>query len=234
MDFFKRFLPNYLGSGRNAQSPNGLTEKDAAPVTPENMATADRTLQLRSPDNNHNYDNDTIMMESQRNADVQNTLNVHNANQQVNVQISNVSSVHLGSSINVNVGGTVSSEKKIRNAIEKKFNKKTRTIDTMMKSRAEPSHKMLDTVATHLGSGWKQVMRHLEFSEGQISQSELDNQVHGTKEIIYQLLLDWVNNADDEIRTLGYLTSILWNCGHRECVYRMRQTWREELDSQKS
>ncbi|XP_075147036.1 death domain-containing immune deficiency protein [Haematobia irritans] len=225
MDFLKRLFPNH--SGKSQQVPNGYTEKDAAPVAPD-----DSTIGVVRSIPGHQQVNETALVQSHQNTDIQNTLNINNANQQICMQISNVNSLHLGSVYNIN-NNRSSNCKPNKIGKEKKFNKKTTTIDVMMNSFAEPNHRMLDTVSTHLGGGWKQVMRVLGFSEGQISQSELDNQVHGTKEIIYQLLLDWVSNADDEIRTLGYLTKVLWNCGQHECVYRMKSTWKQEMESNK-
>ena len=43
--------------------------------------------------------------------------------------------------------------------------------------------------------------------------------------VIYQLLLDWERNTDGE-KTVGYLTTLLWNCGHRECVHRLKPVWK--------
>uniref|UniRef100_A0A1I8MLB4 Uncharacterized protein n=1 Tax=Musca domestica TaxID=7370 RepID=A0A1I8MLB4_MUSDO len=120
-----------------------------------------------------------------------NTLNVHNDNQRVLMQISNANSVHFGHVININSGKSEVCESKREDTScshkhfkTKTFNKKTTTIDIMMNSLDKPTHKIIDAIATHLGSGWKDVMRVLGFSDGQISQSELDNHLHGTKEVI--------------------------------------------------
>ncbi|XP_073835175.1 death domain-containing immune deficiency protein [Musca autumnalis] len=200
-------------------------EKDAAPVNISEETTA---LDVRQ-----NTVSDRMPQLSQHNA-----INVHNDNQRVLMQISNVNSVHLGHIINMNSGSAygpippncdkVPPSKK-GSSKTNKFNKKTTTIDLMMNSLERPTHKIIDTAATHLGAGWKEVMRMLGFSDGQISQSELDNHLHGTKETIYQLLQDWVRNADDEACTIGYLTNVLWKSGQCECVYRMKNVYKSEF-----
>lgn len=94
----------------------------------------------------------------------------------------------------------------------------------MMKSIEELTHKSMNIVATHLGEGWRDVVRHLGFSDGQIEQMYEENHAKGIKEVIYQFLLDYSRNEDDA--SLGHLSRVLWKCGNRECVYILKEHWK--------
>lgn len=126
-----------------------------------------------------------------------NTMNVHNAQQQLVMQFSNANNVHFGSVYNFNnntsntSAGGIDSRKSSCCAddagvvgLETKrltgtMTKKTTSIVAMMQSQEEPNHRMLDTISTHLGEGWKDVMRNLGHSEGQVAQALIDHQMHG-------------------------------------------------------
>ncbi|XP_023175011.1 protein immune deficiency [Drosophila hydei] len=170
-----------------------------------------------------------------------NTMNVHSAQQQVVMNFSNASNLHFGSVYNFNqnltgcssrkgststtedVAGALPADGKVRHSVPRK----TVSIVAMMQSQQEPDERLLDAVATHLGEGWKQVMRDLGHSEGQIEQAIIDHQMHGNiKEVIYQLLLQWLRSADDGVATVGRLTTLLWESQHRECVQRMKLVWK--------
>uniref|UniRef100_A0A034VJT3 Receptor-interacting serine/threonine-protein kinase 1 n=1 Tax=Bactrocera dorsalis TaxID=27457 RepID=A0A034VJT3_BACDO len=112
--------------------------------------------------------------------------------------------------------------------------RKTTSIVAMMQSREEPNHRILETISTHLGEGWKHVIRELGLSEGQIEQAVIDHQMHGgIKEVIYQLLLQWIRDAEDNVATLGHITSLLWELNHRDCVQRMKLVYKSEVDRRK-
>ncbi|EDW01859.1 protein immune deficiency [Drosophila grimshawi] len=176
------------------------------------------------------------------NNNTMNTMNVHSAQQQVVMNFSNASNLHFGSVYNFNQSlsacssrkGSTSTTEEVAGAIlptslegKRHVPRKTVSIVAMMQSQQEPDHRLLDTVATHLGEGWKQVMRELGHSEGQIEQAIIDHQMHGNiKEVIYQLLLQWVRGADDGVATVGRLTTLLWETQHRECVQRMKLVWK--------
>ncbi|KAH8372013.1 hypothetical protein KR093_009743 [Drosophila rubida] len=170
-----------------------------------------------------------------------NTMNVHSAQQQVVMNFSNASNLHFGSVYNFNQNLSASSSRKSSTSAtdegaaaltltpdgKRNLPRKTVSIVSMMQSEAEPDMRILDVVATHLGEGWKQVMRELGHSEGQIEQAIIDHQAHGNiKEVIYQLLLQWVRGADDGDATVGRLTKLLWDQQHRECVHRMKLVWK--------
>ncbi|XP_037950214.1 protein immune deficiency [Teleopsis dalmanni] len=175
-------------------------------------------------------------------APTMNTMNVHNAQQQLVMQFSNVNKLHFGSVYNFNgntnnannprklsvdeSGATMSSS---ADSGKRQTPRKTTSVVVMMQSQEEPNHRILDTIATHLGEGWKQVMRELGLSDGQIEQAIIDHQMHGgIKEVIYQLLLQWQRNADDGCGTLGRITALLWELNHRDCVLRMKLVWKQE------
>ncbi|KAL7737312.1 hypothetical protein ACLKA6_012928 [Drosophila palustris] len=175
------------------------------------------------------------------NNNTMNTMNVHSAQQQVVMNFSNASNLHFGSVYNFNKNVSASSSRKSSTSAteegaaslaiapdgKRHLPRKTVSIVTMMQSQDEPDVRLLDTVATHLGEGWKQVMRQLGHSEGQIEQAIIDHQMHGNiKEVIYQLLLQWVRGADDGVATVGHLTTLLWETQHRECVQRMKLVWK--------
>ncbi|XP_067630918.1 protein immune deficiency [Eurosta solidaginis] len=181
-----------------------------------------------------------------------NTMNVHNAQQQMVMQFSNINKLHFGAVYNINTNiSAVASNKTLEhstseepitpgcstggsNAAKRQYPRKTTTIVTMMQSREEPSHRILETISTHLGEGWKHVMRELGLSEGQIEQALIDHQMHGgIKEVIYQLLLQWLREADDGVATLGHIATLLWESNHRDCVQRMKLIYKSNGDRRK-
>lgn len=134
-----------------------------------------------------------------------NTMNVHNAQQQMVMQFSNIKQLHFGSvyNFNSNISGiaTNSTCKTSRsdepnspscsNGVDntkRQLPRKTTTIVAMMQSREEPNHRILETISTHLGEGWKQVMRELGLSEGQIEQAVIDHQMHGGIKEVYTII----------------------------------------------
>ncbi|BFG03234.1 protein immune deficiency [Drosophila madeirensis] len=167
-----------------------------------------------------------------------NTMNVHSAQQQVVMNFSNASNLHFGSVYNFNQNLSASSSRKSSISTTDEVavspdgkrsivTRKTVSIVAMMQSQDEPDPRLLDAVATHLGEGWKQVMRDLGHSEGQIDQAIIDHQMHGNiKEVIYQILLQWVRSSESGVATVGRLTTLLWESQHRECVQRLKLVWK--------
>uniref|UniRef100_A0A1A9WQG5 Death domain-containing protein n=1 Tax=Glossina brevipalpis TaxID=37001 RepID=A0A1A9WQG5_9MUSC len=235
MSIFKKILSN--GLKNKILKSDGTIEKDAAPVEEINRNNEEQCLDINvqngvadSIDLTHP---DTRLLEIQNNLESRiNTTNVQNSQQHVVMQFSNVSKLHIGSVYNIHNENNGNDKRNCNERANHIYdrNRKTTTIVAMMQSQEEPNHRIIDTIATHLGEGWKTVMRELGFSDGQISQAIIDHHIHGnTKEVIYQLLLDWVRNADDEMRTVGYITKLLWGVGHRDCVHRMKQVWKENI-----
>lgn len=159
-----------------------------------------------------------------------NQMAVQNTQGQLVMQFSNVNGLQFGSNYTFNstgkqLGNTLSSPENVTSNTGRP--RRTRTIEAMMKCSEELDHRMIDCISTHLGEGWKNVFRDLNFTDGQIEQSIIDNQVQGgVKEVIYQLLLGWTNNSEDGEATLGVITQILWKSNHRECVQKMKEVWK--------
>lgn len=55
----------------------------------------------------------------------------------------------------------------------------------MMLSDATLEREVIDLIATHLGEGWRGVIRHLGFSEGELDQMVEDHHHQGVKEVHY-------------------------------------------------
>lgn len=94
----------------------------------------------------------------------------------------------------------------------------------MMRSTEPLTHRHMDIVSTHLGEGWRDIIRLLGFSEGQIEQMYEDNYPRGIKEVIYGFLLDYSRN--EEQASVGHLTRLLWKTGRRECVFILKEYWK--------
>lgn len=95
----------------------------------------------------------------------------------------------------------------------------------MMHSQQPLNHRHMDIVSTHLGHGWRDIIRLLGFTDGQIEQMYEDHYVRGIKEVVYSFLLDYSRN--DELASVGHLTRLLWKSGRRECVYMLKEYWKE-------
>lgn len=109
-------------------------------------------------------------------------------------------------------------------SVNSKYLKKTKTINEMMHSSEQLEHPTIDVIATHL-KNWKGVARKIGYSDGQIEHFILDFYVNGTKEVIYQMLLDWSRNNDDA--TLGTVTRVLWSQNNQETVYHLKEVWKK-------
>lgn len=74
-------------------------------------------------------------------------------------------------------------------------------------------------VSTHMDEGWRDVLRALNYSDGQISQFYENHSKDGVKEVIYQCLLDWTRIEPDDA-TLSKLSQVLWNNSQKDVVQR--------------
>ncbi|CAG9816554.1 unnamed protein product [Phaedon cochleariae] len=127
------------------------------------------------------------------------------------INVNNSKSVHVGDTHVHNYNG-----------LEKQ--KKTEIIETAAIRSLKMNAKLLTRddllfVASHIDSSWKDVARDLHFSEGQISQFISDHHQSGTKEVIFQVLLDWYQNTPDEA-TVSNLSTILWKNNQKDVVKR--------------
>lgn len=102
----------------------------------------------------------------------------------------------------------------------------------MMKSNDELDFSAMKIISSHLGEGWRFCFRELGYSDGQIHQMYEGNHEKGIKEVIYLLLLDWSRNADDP--SIGRVSALLWEQNHRECVYYLKEYWKNSKLVQQS
>lgn len=179
MFFVKKFFNSNSKSNKTNKDVDSL-ESDAMPVDSTNLALQSNSInQSRNTNYFSTESNDaSLAFES-------NTTNVNNVNQQVVVQFSNISGLQIGSTYNINNNikkPDINNEKIKTNKSKTKY-PKTITIDAMMKSQDEPSRDILNEIASHLGSDYKNFMRELGFSEGQISAKTIDHSVYGIKEV---------------------------------------------------
>ncbi|CAG9855233.1 unnamed protein product [Phyllotreta striolata] len=130
------------------------------------------------------------------------------------INISRSRIVHIGDNVTYNMNGV-------------KQNKKADVVETsiikVLKDSKTPLMKEdLYFAATHMDTEWKGVARALNLGEGEISQFIADNQIYGTKEVIYQILLDWYQN-DPKEATVGKLCTVLWENDQKHVVQRWSQ-----------
>ncbi|XP_017783673.1 PREDICTED: uncharacterized protein LOC108567606 [Nicrophorus vespilloides] len=127
------------------------------------------------------------------------------------INISNSNGIQIGSTYTFNLGNK---EKPTENIM------KTDKIMQLFESRIPVEREHIMYVATHIGSNWKGVGKHLNYSDGQIEQFYEDNKEIGVKEAVFQLLLDWTRNDPDQA-FLGRLAKVLWESGNRDPVRRL-------------
>lgn len=77
-------------------------------------------------------------------------------------------------------------------------------------------------IATHMNELWKDTIRELHYSDGQIEQFVIDHHLLGTKEVIFQLLLSWTQNEPAEA-SFGNLCTVLWNNNQQDVVKRLSE-----------
>lgn len=87
-----------------------------------------------------------------------------------------------------------------------------------MNSHDAVTKKDIMFVSGNIGEGWRNLFRMLDYIEAQIDQFYESHIQKGVKEVIYQLLLDWIQNEADNA-TFSKLTNALWNSDHKEVVY---------------
>lgn len=100
--------------------------------------------------------------------------------------------------------------------------KETNAIRTLKKSQKPLETDDLLFIAEHMNESWKDTMRELNFSDGQIEQCVLDHHHMGTKEVIYQLLLSWTQ-SNPENANFATLCTTLWNNNQQDSVKRLSE-----------
>lgn len=131
------------------------------------------------------------------------------------ININNSNGIHVGDKVVYNMNND-RSEKAVIEI------KETDAIKTLKKSNTPVQRDDLLFIATHMNESWKDTFRQLNYSEGQIEQFYLDYKEISTKEVIFQLLLDWIQNKPEEA-TIGTLSSILWSNNQQDVVQRLSE-----------
>lgn len=174
MFLIKKIFNSPSKNSKENKCAQGFLETDALPVDDTNShLILERNILQQPQINNSNScpsDVNDVSFSSENN-----TMNLNNVNQQVVVQFSNINGLQIGSTYNINKNNIYKPEQvvKSKNKEKHKF-PKTITIDAMMKSQDEPDREILNEISTHLGSHYKDFMRELGFSEGQISAKTID------------------------------------------------------------
>jgi len=121
--------------------------------------------------------------------------------------------------------------------LEQKQNKKrikiTPGIEQLFRSRVDVQESVLNELSEYVGKNYQNLMRYLGLTQAQIQIVELDYNVIGHKEIIFQLLLKW-SEEFYEIANYGKLSRNLWRCNCRDAVVKLEQILsRIQLENQK-
>nr|CAI5824575.1 unnamed protein product [Callosobruchus analis] len=129
------------------------------------------------------------------------------------ININNSKDVHVGDTIYYNVNEAFETSK------PKEHIEETTAIRNLFSNREPVSRDDLLCVSSHVSGTWQDVGRALNYSEGQLEQFFLDHSSYGVKEVIYQMLLDWMQNEPSRA-TKGNLSKVLWEQNQKSVVKR--------------
>nr|AFK75938.1 IMD-like protein [Schistocerca gregaria] len=118
--------------------------------------------------------------------------------------IKNVSGLQIGPNITINMASKQQKSPKMSTR------RIPRDVEEMFRSTVPVTEEDLETVSSHVGRGWRQVGRRLNFTDGELDQFKADYTLDGRKEVIYQMLLAWKQAMTDKA-TRGILCSALWS-----------------------
>lgn len=76
---------------------------------------------------------------------------------------------------------------------------------------------ILDKLASSVGTSWKQLARHLGFTDVEIQHLEYDNRHNLLREVIYQCLLEWMQKNPNNCMVTT-LASGLKKCNETEAL----------------
>ncbi|XP_077291613.1 death domain-containing immune deficiency protein [Arctopsyche grandis] len=143
------------------------------------------------------------------------------------INISNCNYIQFGNSLVYNTTQTViqgQSQKgqhcKTNGFSKSKSPEKSLSIQLLMDSKQEVSIKYMTLISKNLGEGWRNIFRSMGYKDGFIETIVESHKQEGISEVIYQMLLDWIRNPekDEEERTIGELSTILWDSEKYELV----------------
>ncbi|KAF2885794.1 hypothetical protein ILUMI_20377 [Ignelater luminosus] len=188
---------------------------DACPSPPrEDEQTSHTEFKNRtSPDSTSNLKNKKKKPKTKKiSTQVANVININNSN-----------GIHIGSNFTINMGKPQKEEKIVEEEIVK-----TEAICKLLQDTNPVTKEIISFVSEYIGKNWRIVARKLGYSEGQIDQHYEKNFVIGIREVVYQILLDWIQNKPLEAK-VGILCTVLWNAPEKDVVQRMAN----EYDSNK-
>lgn len=131
------------------------------------------------------------------------------------INISNSQNIHIGHTFEQNI--LISPETSAAQPVIRK----TPAIKALLKSTDPAGRDHIDVVSTHVGHTWLAVGRVLKYSSGQLQQFE-NRGGNNIKEIVYQMLLDWLQ-VNGSAATLGKLGNSLWTAKEREAVQKLAE-----------
>ncbi|XP_043277520.1 protein immune deficiency [Venturia canescens] len=142
----------------------------------------------------------------------------------VNYNIINSNGVKIGATrtyvCNVNQCTKNSKESCGTSSTKGKLKTMPKTVEDLSTCEQEITVDDMFVIKTHVGHGWRDVVRRLGYSEGQLDQFEENYKEKGIDEVIYQALLDW-KQANTKKAQIGVLTRTLWSCREYDCAERL-------------
>jgi len=137
--------------------------------------------------------------------------------------ISNSNGIHIGSDIQMTF---------VQNSPTTKAQpapKENKIIRGLLESKQPVTRDHIRLIAPHVGQNWRQVGRRLKLTDGRLEQIDQDYHKEGMKEVVYQILLEWmrVNGSDARV---GDLTNALWISSEHSAVRKLEE-WGKESSS---
>lgn len=135
-------------------------------------------------------------------------------------QISHSNGIHIGPDLKMTILHNSPSTKA---QPAPKENKNTRAL---LESKQQVTRDHIRLIAPHVGQNWKEVGRTLKLTDGRLEQIEQDHYKEGMKEVVYQILLEWMRSNGSDAR-IGELTKALWISFEYSAVRKLEE-WAEE------
>jgi len=104
--------------------------------------------------------------------------------------------------------------------------KENKIIRGLLDSKEQVTRDHIRLIAPHVGQNWKEVGRTLKLTDGRLEQIEQDYYKEGMKEVVYQILLEWMRANGSDAR-VGELTNALWSSCEYSAVSKLEE-WAKE------
>ncbi|PNF40266.1 hypothetical protein B7P43_G06525 [Cryptotermes secundus] len=135
-------------------------------------------------------------------------------------KISHSNGIHIGPDLNLTIVQNSPSAK------AQSAPKENRITRSLLESKQQVTREHIRLVAPHVGEHWREVGRMLNLTDGRLEQIEQDRYKEGMREVVYQILLEWIRvNASDA--RLGELTNALWKSAEYSAVKKLAE-WAKE------